>query len=212
MASKVNPEIRKNELVIQELKGELLIYDLQTNKAFCLNETSALVWNLSDGSKTVSEISGELSEKLNRAVSEDFVWLALNDLKEANLLANDETVTPEFDGLSRRAVIRRIGFASMIAIPVISSMVAPTAAEAQSGAAKAANCAACTQDSNCTSGKCADNFLAPGKICTGGVNPVNTYPSGTPIGVADAAACVSSAKIDCCNGTATFSPGLCTCD
>jgi hypothetical protein len=57
MALKDYPHSRTKELVVQELKGELLIYDLSTNKAFCLNETSALVWQLCDGKSSISEIS-----------------------------------------------------------------------------------------------------------------------------------------------------------
>lgn len=29
---------------MQELENEVLIYDLKADNAFCLNETSALVW------------------------------------------------------------------------------------------------------------------------------------------------------------------------
>jgi hypothetical protein len=43
MTSQNNPKNRKNDIVIQELKDEILIYDLTTNKAYCLNETSAAV-------------------------------------------------------------------------------------------------------------------------------------------------------------------------
>ena len=38
MATKNNPpKCRKNDIVTQDLKGELLIYDLTINKAYCLN-------------------------------------------------------------------------------------------------------------------------------------------------------------------------------
>lgn len=35
----------------------MLVYDLNTNKAASLNETSALIWQSCDGSKTVAEIA-----------------------------------------------------------------------------------------------------------------------------------------------------------
>jgi len=53
----LKPESRQSGLVIQELGGEILIYDLREDKAFCLNATSALVWQACDGNKTVGEIS-----------------------------------------------------------------------------------------------------------------------------------------------------------
>ncbi len=33
---------RNKDIVIQEIEGEVLVYDLMSNKAVCLNETSAL--------------------------------------------------------------------------------------------------------------------------------------------------------------------------
>ena len=49
MKKRIAPKARKENLVVQESNGEVLIYDLDTNKAFCLNETSALVWQACDG-------------------------------------------------------------------------------------------------------------------------------------------------------------------
>jgi hypothetical protein len=127
-----NPKSRKTELVVQELKDEVLIYDLNINKAYCLNPTSAAIWNLCDGNNTVSEITGQLSKKLKQPVTDDLVWLALDQFKQDNLLADNAEVQIKFDGLSRREVIRKIGLASMIALPVISSLIAPHAADAAS--------------------------------------------------------------------------------
>ena len=42
----ITPRSRRNDLVVQEMDGEILIYNLTENKAFSLNETSALVWEL----------------------------------------------------------------------------------------------------------------------------------------------------------------------
>jgi hypothetical protein len=114
------------------LQDEVLIYDLNINKAYCLNETSALVWQLCDGRNSVSDISRKASKKLKSPVSEDFVWLALDLLKQENLLSNSEQIIPEFNGMSRREVIRKVGIGTMIAIPVVSGLIAPTAAQAQS--------------------------------------------------------------------------------
>ena len=129
--TQTTPLARKNNLVIQELDNEILIYDLQTNKVFGLNETSALVWQLSDGEKTITEIAKKLSQKLNYSVGEEFVWLALSQLGKEKLLENE--VSNYFQGATRREVIKRIGLASMVALPMISSLVAPSAINAQSG-------------------------------------------------------------------------------
>ena len=55
------PLSRQDNIVIQELRDEVLIYDLAKNKALCLNQTSAKVWQECDGTKSVSEISKTLS-------------------------------------------------------------------------------------------------------------------------------------------------------
>jgi hypothetical protein len=78
---KGNPTSRQSDIVVQELKGEILIYDLKINKAFCLNETSALVYGLCDGNNSVKDISNQLSKKLKQPVTEDLVWLALDQMK-----------------------------------------------------------------------------------------------------------------------------------
>lgn len=109
-----------------------MIYDLSTNKAFCLNETSALVWQLCDGTRTVSEISEGLSKKLNSPANEDLVWLAIDQLKKENLIANKEELENKFEGMSRREVIKKVGLGTMIALPVVAGMIAPNAVNAAS--------------------------------------------------------------------------------
>lgn len=160
MKQKVAPQSRKNDIVVQDLNGEVLIYDLKSNKAFCLNETSALVWQACDGTKSVSEISQAVSKKLNEPANEDLVWLALDQLKQENLLENSEELVSNFNGMSRREAIRKVGLGTMIALPFISGLVAPTAVQAQS---LAAICAVQGCD-------CADAFVRanpPGTRCTG---------------------------------------------
>lgn len=144
------PLSRKDDLVVQELNGEVLIYDLRENKAFCLNETSALVWQACDGNNSIADIG-------KRVGSEDIVWLALDELKKERLVESGSLPTDKFDGLSRRDVIRKIGIGSMIALPVVASLVAPTAMQAQSACGNAtgrpAGCA-CTASSQCASTCC----------------------------------------------------------
>lgn len=130
--SKIKPLSRSENLIMQEFSDELLIYDLLENKAFCLNNASALVWKNCDGEKTVSDLSLEISRQLKTPIGEDFVWLALNELKNKNLLQNGEIIENTYQGLSRREVIRQIGLASMVVLPVISMLTVPNAAHAAS--------------------------------------------------------------------------------
>ena len=118
MKKDFSPKSRKDNLVVQELDGEVLIYDLQTDKAMCLNPTSALVWEACDGYRSVSEINDFVSEKLNSKGNEDLVWLALDQLKKEKLIENGSELKSRFVGMSRREVIRKVGLASAIALPM----------------------------------------------------------------------------------------------
>lgn len=158
----MKPLARKDNLVIQEVGGEILVYDLNTNKAICLNQTSALVWQNCDGEKNALEIAKSIEKELGSNVNEDFVWFAVNQLDKENLLLEDSSMTDKFDGLSRREVIKKIGLASAVALPVVAALVAPTAAFAQScgpqgGSGNAPNCP-CNGNGNCTSMSCVTNM------------------------------------------------------
>ena len=176
------PISRKTNIVVQEFETEVLIYDLKINKAYCLNQTSALVYQLCDGTKSVAEISNLMSRKLKMLVSEDFIWLALDGLKKDNLLENNEQFEINFNSLSRRQIIKKVGFASMLMLPIISSVIAPSAAMAQSGLSLLGS--ACSSNSQCLSGNCAQsaiccvpgsNAVTPGNIiCNGSQSLVNS--------------------------------------
>ena len=121
------PLSRKENIVVQELEGEVLVYDLGNNKAFCLNETSAIVWEACDGNRSISEISDFVAKKTNSSASEELVWLALDQLKKEALINNPQDLEISFNGLSRREAIRKVGFASLVALPVIMAVTAPNA-------------------------------------------------------------------------------------
>jgi len=126
------PQRRNANIIVMDLDGEVLVYDERTNKAFCLNETSALVWELCDGQHSLSEISRSVGEKLNAAVDDGLVWLALEQLRQADLVEHEAVQPDSLVGLSRRQAIRKIGLTAMITLPLISSLVAPTPAHAAS--------------------------------------------------------------------------------
>ncbi|HVE59119.1 MAG TPA: PqqD family protein, partial [Pyrinomonadaceae bacterium] len=125
MKNDFTPKSRKDNLVVQELDGEVLIYDLNKNKAVCLNQTSALVWQACDGSRTIADISDAVGKQLNSQVNEDIIWLALDQLSKENLVEKQTVSNDKFKGLSRREVIKKVGLGTMIALPIVTSLVAP---------------------------------------------------------------------------------------
>jgi len=167
------PVSRKEELVVQEHDGEVLIYDLKENKAFCLNETSALVWQACDGKKTIADISDHLGKQLKSQANEDLVWLALDQLSKANLIEQSTAIEDRFVGLSRREAIRRVGMASLVALPVIATLTAPTAAQTGTCVQTSTGCTGsnrprgcdCSSNANCATGLTCNTAVSGGTCC-----------------------------------------------
>lgn len=126
MAIDINPVARKSDLVVQELDGEFLVFDLVTNKAHSLNESASVVWKLCDGSRSVPELRDIFSIQTGKFVSEEFISLAIDQLGEFELLENPKAFSNS--GISRRNLIRKVGLASMAALPVVSMLAFPNPA------------------------------------------------------------------------------------
>ena len=156
------PRARREGLVIQELPDEVLVYDRERDKAHCLNQTAALVWGYCDGKTTVPTMARQLEHDLKtEAVDEKIVWYALNQLSKDHLLADDFIAPAMLSGMSRRQMVRVMGVAAVIALPLVTSIIAPTPAQA---ATCLATGAACSGGAQCCSGSCPGS---PGQ-CPGG--------------------------------------------
>ncbi len=123
------PRMRKQRLIIDELADEVLVYDLDRHKAHCLNQTAALVWKLCDGRTMPRAIARHLQRELDQPFSEDLVWLALRQLNRSHLLESVSLPT-QFAGMSRREIVRAMGIAAAVSVPLITSIVSPTAVQA----------------------------------------------------------------------------------
>jgi len=122
------PIARTSEIVVLEVENETLVYDLRAGEAHCLNETAAFVWNSCDGSNSITDIAKLIENQYKISVDGDFVWLALDQLQERSLIADGYADRTRLT--SRREMIKRVGMASVIAAPIIASVVAPNAAYA----------------------------------------------------------------------------------
>jgi hypothetical protein len=121
MSNKTIIKARTTNIAVQETPGELLIYDNEAQKAYCLNETASYIWKNCDGSKSISDLSKMVAKQFDVAYNEDFVWLAIDQLKKDSLLDESVTVAPRFEGLSRREVIKRVGLAVAV-FPIVASL------------------------------------------------------------------------------------------
>jgi len=124
------PRMRVEGLVIDELPDEVLVYDLKRHKAHCLNQTAAMVWHHCDGESGSAQIAQRLTRELQTPFAEDLVLLALVQLEKLHLLEESKSMPPELPRLSRRRMIRNLGLAAAVAVPVVTSIVSPTPVEA----------------------------------------------------------------------------------
>lgn len=154
------PRMREQGLVVDDLPDEVLVYDLERDRAHCLNRTAALVWRCCDGQTAASEIARRLKVELDAPFNEELVWLALEQLEKQHLLAHSLATPSHFTRLSRRQMIRNLGLAAAVAVPVVTSIVAPTAVQA----------ATCQQSGN---------PCVPNKVCCSPLGCNGSPGSGT---------------------------------
>lgn len=127
---KVQPLARQSSLVVKEIDGETLIYDRDTDEAHCLNSTAARVWKSCDGTASVKEIAQRVGHEVNSTVDENVVWLALEQLEKFKLLQQPVERPHTFAaGMTRRQAVRALGVAA-IALPMVTSIIVPTATSA----------------------------------------------------------------------------------
>jgi hypothetical protein len=107
------------------------VYDECRHLAFCLNESSSVIWRLADGEHTIAAICEAASAELNTHVNEEFVLYALAELRRDGLVEAFEV--DRRATISRRAVLQKLGVGGALLLPAIASIVAPTAAQAYSG-------------------------------------------------------------------------------
>lgn len=167
---KVLPRARQASLIIKEVDGETLIYDIEADKAHCLNSTAAQVWKSCDGKTSVQEIASQLSVPDDNPVNENLVWLALDQLEKFKLLDESPAKPAMLAGLTRRQMVARLGIAAA-ALPAIVSIVTPHA-YAQASLIPPGFC--CVNPNDCTSGTCLQD--PPGLACT--EYPPNPQNSG----------------------------------
>jgi len=153
-----NPRARKDGLIVQNLPDETLVYDLERDRAHCLNQTAALVWRHCDGRANAKEIARALNRQTKQPVDEKLVWLAIDQLGRNHLLTETPALPPHVAGLNRREVMRALGLTAAVAIPVVASIVAPMPVQAATCLPSGAGC---TSPAQCCSGICDGFCIGP---------------------------------------------------
>ncbi|MCX7641004.1 MAG: PqqD family protein [Pyrinomonadaceae bacterium] len=144
-----NPIARKEDLVVQEVNGELLVYDLKANKASHLTETAAFIWKSCDGTRSVDDLREMATSYFKTEISRDFIVFALDELSESGLLTSKRR-----RHLSRREALKRIGVATMVALPIVASLSIPNTSLASATCVGITCTTTCPFPCNCSGGTC----------------------------------------------------------
>jgi hypothetical protein len=117
------PRARTSDFVVRELEDETLVYDMQRDRAHCLNRTAAVVWKHCDGNTTATEAVRSLNSAFSFKVDEDVVWLAVKQLERFHMVDEPKNLPI----VSRRDLVLKYAPVAL-ALPVIMSITAPTPA------------------------------------------------------------------------------------
>lgn len=167
------PKTRDRDVLIQNAGQELLIYDLTIDKAFNLNETSKLVYLACDGITSIEDLKSK-----HRGLNDEVILLAVTQLSRENLLSEKfET------GISRRSLVMKAAYAGA-ALPLVMTIIAPTAVRALSCAPGGSPCSV-NNPSACCSRQCDGTGNTP--VCVAACDP-----GGSPCNVLNPSTCCSN--------------------
>ena len=151
------PLARRDGLLVRAVNEELLVYDLERHKAHCLNRPAALVWGRCDAVTTVAQAARIVGETIATPIDEETIRSALTQLDRAGLLQGRTARADNAGRLSRRDAVRRLGVAAAAALPIVTTIVAPHAAEAATCTPAGEACAGlpcCGSLTRCFVGRC----------------------------------------------------------
>ena len=186
------PLARRDGLVVKTVGDEVLVYDLERARAHSLDALAAAIWRQCDGRRPVAALAAAVRAETGVPVTAAAVEYGLAALGRARLLAGERPVP----GPTRRQVLARIGTAA--AIPLVLSITAPTAAQAQSsqpcipGPRPFMACGSPGQASCCPGLVCCNGFCfvaeggscgTPFALCCPALNQICLEPPFPPTGV-----------------------------
>jgi hypothetical protein len=115
----MKPLARKSGIFAENLPEEVVLYDKTHDKVHCLNKTAAAVWENSDGSKTVDELTRVVEAKSGAPADRKLVLQALEELEEAGLMEAGSAVVAETGLPSRREAVGKMVMAGSALVATI---------------------------------------------------------------------------------------------
>jgi hypothetical protein len=124
---------RKRTTVATAAGGDgLHVFDHQQQQAYALNTTSALVWQHCDGQTTPEQLMELLRQNFNVSPThaEQLTWLALDELRKANLL-EAEVARPLSSKVTRRQMLTTFATAgaALAVVPMVALVTGQAKAE-----------------------------------------------------------------------------------
>ena len=176
------PNARVEDLVVKHMADETLVYDLLRHRAYCLNAASSLIWRDCDGETEARVTAATLGRELGLPADEEIVWLGVEGLRKARLLAEPPGPRLLATRSTRRKFLRQavIASAAAILLPTIISIVAPTAAQA---ATCVTDCTGLPDGTPCNPTNCLEICCCGTKClnslddCCTGVKPCSECPA-----------------------------------
>ena len=158
------PAVRAAGLLESRVGDELVLYDVERDRAHALNPAALTLWRACDGSVDVAELALRLS------VDRDVIWFGLRELDRLGLLASPLPQSLSAHRIGRREMLKKVAVGSAIglAVPTIISVVA-------ADPAAAATCRTITQ--SCTGGQNVCLGAPRGTCCVGLVCCGNGVPN-----------------------------------
>ncbi len=175
----------------------MVIFNRRTNKAHLLDARAAAIWRASSG-ETEAAALASLMGGANPEEASRLVQLAISDLERAGLLVADGDALRRAD---RRGLLRSLGTAA--ALPMVISILAPSAAVA---ASNVADCAVCP-------GGVTDTCATAGRTCTTGANGTRCCTAAATMDtLCDTDPGANASGNNCCSGASVMTgPGAFAC-
>jgi hypothetical protein len=121
------PTARREHIVTENLGEELAVYDEERDRAYCLGKTAALIWRRCDGETSIGELATMVQQQLGLTEpAEALVLLALEELREANLLIGPMPHPSDLAGISGHGAMVKLAAVGVVPLlqPAAASVVA----------------------------------------------------------------------------------------
>jgi len=122
----MKPTSRRSGIFAENLPEEVVLYDKARDKVHCLSKPAAIIWDSSDGSRTVDDLVRIVEEKSGTPADRKLVLQALEELEEAGLMQAGSDMVADAGLTSRREAVGKIAMAGSALVATIVA-AAPTA-------------------------------------------------------------------------------------